>query len=260
MDKILCHSVIGGEEITIDKNSYDPFGDSSGMALWKLDGNGTDVSGNYSMTAGAPSWATGLDGQCASLTASNTQILYRGQETTLQLNTHTISVWVKVNSMGAGPFIVSNQVCWGGDNSSYNEGSGIFIDTDGKISGHYVFLNTETTTDSNGNTLTFYGAIAKSSFIVTIGQWYHVCWVVSGNNGKLFIDGILNSEVTSVQSIRWSTDTSSYGILAIGGYVKYYVSNLVYHGPLDGLVEQCRIFNRVLTQTEITALYNEIEG
>ena len=257
MDKILCHSVISSDDvILIDKNSVDPFGDGSGKALWKLDGNGTDVSGVYSMTRGSPSWTTGIDGQCASLTGSTHQVLYRGQETTLQLNNHTLSCWVKTNAIGTSQYVLVNQSRAAASGTGYNEGSLIKIASDGKIQGIYLLLNNETITDSNGNTLTTYAAAAHSSFVVTVGQWYHVAWVVNTNHASMYIDGVLNCTVSSVQNIRWSNDTTYHGRVCIGGLVEDQTQRVLM--ALNGSVEQCRIFNRGLTATEVTALYNEI--
>lgn len=257
MDKVLCHSVISSDDApTIDKNSVDPFGDSSGKALWKLDGNGTDVSGVYSMTAGTPSWVTGLDGQCASLTGATSQILYRGVELLLQLSNHSFCGWIKTNAIGVTQFLLDNQFKSSGSGSTSNGGVAIRISTTGFIEAVYLVLNNETYTDSNGNTSTSYNVIAKSSFAITAGQWYHISYVMNGNNLKLYIDGVLNCQVTSVQSIRWSASSTAYGRLALGGWAEN--SSIALYYPLNGLVEQCRILNRVLTPTEITALYNEI--
>lgn len=258
MDNVLSHSVISSDDAPlIDKNSVDPFGDGSGKALWKLDGNGTDVSGNYSMTNSTPYWTTGIDGQCASFTGVNSWILYGGQETTLQLNNQTLSCWVKVNTntFGQWQYVLSNQLSAAGPGSLYNGGAGICIDDTGRIGAQYCMRFNETTTDSNGSTQTNYDARAMSNFIITAGQWYHIAMVMNTNNAKLYINGSLNCIVSSVQNIQWSTDPTYYGRVSIGGSAER--ANMLNY-PLNGFVEQCRIFNRVLTPAEIDALYNEI--
>lgn len=254
MDKVLCHSVIADSGIsTVDM--LDPFEDGSGVILYKFDGDATDESGIYNLTSGTPNYTTGKFGQGLSNTATTAGIMYiNSQLSALYLTNYTMSIWYKPSAIGALQYLFNNQERASGSGSIYNEGARISIATDGYVTAGYNVLNSESLTDSNGSSFTSYFIRARSSFPLIVGTMYHIVAVISGTNVKLYINGILNSQVTSSQTARWSAETLYYGKFSIGG-LTYDTSTLVY--PLNGVIDQPRLINRPITSDEVTILYNE---
>ena len=79
-------------------------------------------------------------------------------------------------------------------------------------------------------------------------QWHHVVITqnTSNNVKKIYVDNTLKA--TSTSTINNTNVTYS---LIIGGYQTY--NNSVLNGKLD----QIRVFNKVVSASEVTTLYNE---
>lgn len=79
------------------------------------------------------------------------------------------------------------------------------------------------------------------------GNWHHVVYIrdVTQKKHFLFVDGILKS--TSVDTYTTLSNTSSFTIGKNGPPDQYWT----------GKVDDIRIYNRVLNNTEVIALYNE---
>ena len=86
----------GGGGCTDIVDNYDPFG-GNGVALYQLNGNATDVSGNYNATFTNPSYTTGVFGQAANFDTTSRYIT-----TPYSYNwsgaAWTLSFWAKVNT------------------------------------------------------------------------------------------------------------------------------------------------------------------
>lgn len=93
---------------------------------------------------------------------------------------------------------------------------------------------------SNGTTPRIYYATIEAGVTSTVALstgWNHVAGVVDGTSVKLYVNGSLNSSVTTAV-----TGVSNSGNLIIGN-------------KFDGALDELAIFNRVLTVTEIADLY-----
>ena len=78
---------------------------------------------------------------------------------------------------------------------------------------------------------------------MTVGAWVHAAYVYDGNKARIFVDGILKDSVTYTGTKVSVTN----GQLWIGKY-----------GPsgasMPGLLDEVRIYSRILTPSEITTL------
>jgi len=85
---------------------------------------------------------------------------------------------------------------------------------------------------------------------LSANQWHHVVVTqnISNNEKKIYIDNTLKT--TSTSTINNTNVTYS---LIIGGYQTY--NNSAYDGKLD----QIRIFNKAISASEVTKLYNEVQ-
>ena len=80
---------------------------------------------------------------------------------------------------------------------------------------------------------------------IWINHWYHIVYVFNNGENKIYVDGQLKG-------------TSSSNSINIGnGRDLYFGKFSDYWFPLDGSLDDIRIYNRVLLESEIQALYNE---
>jgi len=125
-----------------------------------------------------------------------------------------------------------------------------FNPTSGQFNSSIMKFNNETTTDSNGHVNSIYKATVTTADDVPLNQWVHLYAEVTGNSAKIYMNGVLQGTVSSSQSIRYSTIDDNFGI----GATVYDSSR---SRPFNGSIDQVRIFNRALTSTEVTTLYNK---
>lgn len=86
-----------------------------------------------------------------------------------------------------------------------------------------------------------------------LNQWIHVSGTWDGSIQKLYLNGVLEDSISNTMSaIESTSDNIRIGDLGGGRY-----SGLV---PYFGLIDQTAIWNRVLTQQEISDLYNNGNG
>ena len=94
-----------------------------------------------------------------------------------------------------------------------------------------------------GTSLNDFGTAA----VMTQSVWFHVCAVVSVTSGTLWVNGALSNSVTYSSSSPSFTLTSNY----IGAHTGLASTNL-----WVGAVDEFRIFNKALSSTEISGIYN----
>jgi hypothetical protein len=89
-----------------------------------------------------------------------------------------------------------------------------------------------------------WGSDYSSPLIYTVGQWLHAVCTYDGTNIQIYVDGVLIG--TGTNSL-WNTNGTEFYFGARPSQ-----GNSFFPGQLDDI----GIWNRVLTQQEITALYN----
>lgn len=107
---------------------------------------------------------------------------------------------------------------------------------------YYLFNNSGNSPTTNFATL---------NWNPTQSAWYHIVWVFNaGNSIKTYVNGVLHSDVSSTLT---NINGSSSSILTkIGNAIDIdVVQNLPWNGKIDDL----GIWNRVLSEAEITSLY-----
>ena len=87
-------------------------------------------------------------------------------------------------------------------------------------------------------------ATSGAGLSLTEGDWYHVVGVRDGTSSKMYVDGDLKASVSNATGDVTNSNNIQIGVDSITG--RYY----------KGLIDDCRIYNKALSQDEITNNYN----
>jgi hypothetical protein len=197
----------------------DILGDGSCVATYQLDGNVSDLSGNYDGTpVGTLLYPTGVFGQ-----AINPSSFGAGWRTEINLSgSQTYSLWANIDNSGT-----SYKVVFWSDTAntirlfSYNSNEFVFNVGSASITLPYASLN---------------------------NSWHHFALVVNNNSSiQMYVDGNLYDSA-AVGSVG-STNFMDFGGSHRSG--SYFARRFL------GSVDQVRVFNKALSAEEVTTLYNE---
>jgi len=95
---------------------------------------------------------------------------------------------------------------------------------------------------------------AATGSAVSANQWYHVVGVWNRNGGVKNLRIYVNGSLAGTATVNADMDANT--VYVIIGRLYYPTVNQYF----NGLIDDVRIYNRVLSDTEITALYNEGAG
>lgn len=211
------------------------------VGYWALDeGSGTsagDSSGNgHSGTlSGGPVWTTGKLGTSLSFNGSGTSVTI-SQSTVNTSGSYSVAAWVQLSNLNNWSTAVSQ------DGSNI---SGFFLQYTspgaGADGGKFAF--SLVSADSVSGT----SVRATSPFSPNANVWYHLIGVYdsSSNTSKLYVNGALVG-TRSVTAAWNATGSTVIGRAKWGG------------GPVDfwpGLIDDVRIYNRVLSDADVSSLY-----
>ncbi len=193
------------------------------QAYWSFDeGTGTKANG-LSGTLGAgtitgAAWAPGKRGNALSFNGTSDKVA--GGSMTVGTNT-TISAWIKKTSSTSQRSFFSNR----------GSGGSVYLG----LSGSQVFLY-----DASATPAAFY----SSSGSVQMNQWQHVVVTSNGSVSTVYVNGAF---VASTTQTRSSSTGATFGI----GWDPNIATE--YWG---GSIDEVRVYNRVLTSAEVSALYS----
>ena len=208
----------------------DPFGDNSGVALYKFDGDATDSTGIYNGTASNVTYGTGKFGQCAVF--DNTSVdnkISLSQKVIDNTSTYSISCWLKITTAGFGGIYCSNTLGW----TQYGIEFKLYAS---------MIMFTHARSDSVSDN----GEIGTSQ--KADGMWRHYVATRNGTSINLYENTALVSSGTLIHNT-----TTNYA----NPYIGQYINNNTNTPQGIKQLDQLRLFNRALTQEEVTALYNE---
>ena len=218
----------GGGGCTDIVDNYDPFG-GNGVALYQLNGNATDVSGNYNGTASNVTYGTGVFGQAGVFNGSSGKIEL--PTNVFSFSSFTLSGWVNVNAN-----TVENTLFEIQDSNNYPNHTTIVISggaTEG-YSARFLFRNylaNQFNFEPTGNS-------------TTLG-WRQYVMTYDGSTINCYINGVI------VQTASFSLSNPIGSIIG----VRLGVSSGDRY--LNGSIDQVRIFNTALDPLEVEALYTE---
>lgn len=204
---------------------------------WKFDeGSGSTVAdstgnGNTGNLTNSPTWSTGnlnggitLDGNNQEMTTTNDAAAYQ--------NNFTMACWFKTTHLAGKKIIGFEAPQTGTGRWAYDRG--ISLGWDGKV----YFAVYPNPIVSVGSTATY-----------NDGSWHHAAATYDGVNMELFMDGA--SVGTNTGN---AIDIGGGYYLRVGGYGGDGFPN-TWNGYFPGEVDDCRLYNRVLTSGDISELY-----
>jgi hypothetical protein len=218
--------------VNYDANEVDIFNDGSGIALYRLDNNILDASGNYNGTT--------------STNVSFTTARKLGTHSGVFGGNATVAIPTIKNSY---PFTVS---AWATDNSSWDPSSGQREIMNLGIAGQRISLGiVDWDSDNTPDICLFYGGTNHWTSPIDFAnrgsdQWHHIVWTINGSNDtnhKIYVDGVSKTMVN-----RGGGHGGNAG-WRIGSNAD---SNSEFW---NGNIDQLRFFNRVLTASEVQSLY-----
>jgi len=221
---------IGEAAAAATSETADIFGDSSGIALYTLDYDASDESGNYD---GTPSNVTfGVDGEInwgASFNGSSSYVNVTHNSSFNWTGNKSLSLWFKFDSLGSNVGIASK--------TGNNLGDlGWLLTLNGTT--NKVSFNSYSSSDAVSSLL--------YDTVIVAGTWYHICVTGDGTTNKLYING---TEEDSASAVTGNNLTQN---LVFG---RYYSNIDNYY--LDGYIDQVRFFTKALSSNEVSTLYAE---
>ena len=185
------------------------------------DRSGRGNNGSILNMSTSSSPVSGASGQALNFDSINDHILVPNSTSLNITSSITISAWIKPNSFGQNNF-------------------GRIVHKDG-VNGYIFSLNNNSIT----NGLLFYsgGVNASTSNVITLNRWQHVASVFNGSTVTLYVNGIAVS--TQAQpALTASTASLGIGIRPADSLRGF-----------DGIIDEVRIYNRALSDSEMKQLY-----
>jgi hypothetical protein len=202
------------------------------VGWWPFNGNANDESGNGNNgTVNGATLTSDRNGNinsAYSFNGTNQWInMPSGSITTMNITTDmTLSFWFKTNQTGAG-------LIGFGDN------------VNGFNGGYLAAIGNSTLPNVSGK-MSFFSANNwyRGNRTLVDNMWHHTCITISGTILKIIIDNNIDTLVANV-----GHPISFNGLRAIGA------RNDGLPGFFNGIIDDIAIYNRALTQQEITQLY-----
>jgi hypothetical protein len=209
------------------------------VASYPFNGNANDESGNNNNgTVNGATLTTDRFGKANSayLFNNNSQIKI-SYNSAFAVYTFTVSAWIYIKNLppSSDPQDLIFGKGWG-----YPQ---FYIRDTGKLA---LALMNSTSTSS----------VITSNANLSVGKWYHVVGTFENNTFQLFINGALDKTTTAVSSPSFYSYCNS----------EYWIGGFRHQGScmpndntqnFDGTIDDVNIYNRPLSGSEITALYQD---
>jgi len=230
-NRLIKSNDAGGGGCTNTVDLYNPFPDGGGVALYQLNGDATDVSGNYDGTASNVTYGAGQFGQAGVFNGSSSYI--NTNFIVPSLSSYSASIWFKTSTTGIRRNLLS-------DDSNPSNGINIRLFLGLRETNKFVFVL--------GNGSSAWADVTTVDALPYLdNNWHNAVLVISGTSVKLYVDGSLIGNLTS----SVSAGTLGTQNLIIGAGEQGTGDNF------NGSIDQVRIFSRALRPYEVEALYTE---
>lgn len=203
--------------------SYWPFNEGTGAVA-------TDIWSGRNATAYGNTWGSGISQSAVRLDGTAASYIQMPNGFVNTLTDFSVSTWVKLDA----------QANWAR------------IWDFGRGTSYYMFLtsNIGSATKPVRYAIKAGGAeqVINSTFVIPVGKWTHIVVTKSGNTGIMYINGV---EAGRNESMTISPSN-------LGDLNQNYIGKSQYTADamLKGTVDEIRIYNSVLTPSEVSELYN----
>jgi fibronectin type 3 domain-containing protein len=226
---LLAIGAFPGDSWGLGLSGYWPLNESSGTTT--VDASG---SGNTGTLVNSPTWGVGQIGNALTFTGT-TQVGVNGAGNLANLYTGglTVMAWIKPTGTGGG-------------------GKGRIVDKNNNDAGWFFAMNSATTVNFTAGQFVTTAAFRASSGSIVLNTWKHVAasWAgtTAGAGINLYINGVLSNAAAA--------PTDGVGAAMSDLAVPLTIGNR----PVDnargfaGGIDDVRVYNRVLSATEITAI------
>ena len=228
----------------------DPFGLGNIRGYFPFNGNSTDSSGNITFFENLNvTYGAGLNGQAAYFNGSNSGLRASNYAINTGNGARSISLWAYISSATAVP---TRMMLVG--NGAFGAANGRNFDLEA-----HVYKSTKTATGqiSWNYGIHYWGdGLEFQNSPVLYNQWVHLVAVHDGGNlsqanTRLYVNG---ESPRSLETSNIAFDTTSTSELHIGR--RYRNDILAYDMPLNGRIEQLRMFNTALNAQQVAYLFN----
>ncbi len=201
-------------------------GDSSCIATYRFENDETDLSGSYNGTGTEIQYAAGRYGQAASFNGSSSDVTISSLSSMFgSKTTFSVSLWFKTTATG-------NRALFD-DYTAQNYNLQLYL-FNGNLNATVRFGNND-------------GNMTTSSSTYNDGNWHHVVVTSNQTTYYTYVDGSqIRTWSAPPQTYSGGSPTPTIGAAA-GGTANFF----------DGEIDQVRIFNKALSASEVTTLYNE---
>jgi len=218
--------------------------DTGLVAYWSFDeGSGTTAedfspaNANTGTLTNGPTWVDGKVGKALSFDGTDDYVTM-GDQASLEINNNSLAFggWFYIDAYPAA----SNRM---------------FLMTKGGVSGYeYELTVNEYASSSNKFTATLFTTTTAtyitvvSNTVPPLNTWFHVMgvWDKDAVSLKIYYNGTLENTSTSTAGILHTTRTANFEVGRRSDNVE---------AKLNGLADEVRVYNRALSGTEITNLY-----
>lgn len=209
-----------------DLKAYWGFDESSGVA-YDSTTNDIDLTNNNSIPYASAKINNGADLEYAS-----SQYFTRSNSGYFDVTSGTLSCWIKPETIDHSP----------GNPSIFSNSTNI---TSGGLEMGLA--------SHNGDVLFgYFGAgnnVVMGATALTPGRWYMATFTWDTSGKKLFLDAVSDGTNTTDETL-----TAGEATVSIGRFQKYDINYF------DGLIDECGFWSRVLSDSEISELYNGGSG
>jgi hypothetical protein len=233
-NRLIKSNDAGGGGCTNTVDLYNPFPDGGGVALYQLNGDATDVSGNYDGTATNVTYGAGQFGQAAVFNGSSSYISNNSLGNLLFRGAFSVSVWFKTSSLPSTQGTIFMLQDINNDNTPFFS---LNISSTGNL--RYI---ARTNTSS---------LLSSSTDVLSLNTWYNAVLQITSTGAEFYLNGSFQDSETFTPSFVTDFDGNVY--LGVRGIDWASIKQYYYNGSID----QVRIFSRALRPYEVEALYTE---